>query len=242
MRIAVLVPRRADQARRDRLWEHVAGRWAADHPTWTVVEGLDPGPTQPFNRSACINAAARAAGEWDVAIIADADSFVGADQSLEAVNVALRTGRITFAYDRFVYLDRDMSDQVMAGYRGNWWDGAKFTMTGTCSSMVAVTRQLWDAVGGFDEGFVGWGGEDIGFSLACQALGGGFERVPGDVWHLYHDPAPHTHDDVWPARVEMYKGPDGDPTAMTELLRELGVLPAAAPPAKARRAAKKATA
>lgn len=217
MNTVVLVPRRSDGGRRDQLWEYVQTRWVG----WDVREGHhDDGP---FNRSAAINQAAE--GDWDVAIIADSDSFVDPAQLDAAIIAATVHGQITFAYERFCYLNRQMSDRVMAGYQGDWWPGVEFALTGTCSSMVVVTRKLWDAVGGFDEGFVGWGFEDVGFSLACQALGGGMQRVAGDVWHLQHPTSQTSETDpnylANVARMKRYEACNYDPRAMRALLKEL---------------------
>jgi GT2 family glycosyltransferase len=226
--VVVLVPRRIDGGRRDQLWGFVKSRWAENHPDWRVVEGHhDDGP---FNRSAAINTAARNAEEWDVAVIGDSDSFVSRHQANAAVRKAFAAGQITFAYDRFAYLNRRMSDRVMAGFNGDWWPGVEWTMTGTCSSMVVVPRQLWDEVGGFDEGFVGWGMEDVGFSLACQAIGGGMKRVQGEVWHLHHPSSPENHQSspLYRAnteRVKRYGDCDYDAGKMRALLAELGVTP-----------------
>jgi hypothetical protein len=245
MRVAVLVPRRPDGATRDRVWSFIADRWASEHPTWDVIEGLHE--TGPFNRSAAINTAAAAAGEFDVAIVADADSFVGADQSLAAVQTAMATGQITFAYDRFVYLAEEMSGRVIGGHTGNWWSGVQWTMTGTCSSMVVVPRALWDMVGGFDDGFVGWGMEDVAFSIAAHSAGGGGQRVHGDVWHLWHPTSPENHHEspLYQANVErMHRyetARDGGWPAVQELLVELGVVPAPKPAPKKRATAAKAT-
>jgi hypothetical protein len=54
------------------------------------------------------------------------------------------------------------------------------------SGVIVVPRRVWDAVDGFDEGFVGWGWEDIAFARACE-LAGGIERVDGPAWHLNHE-------------------------------------------------------
>lgn len=219
MDVAVLVPRRSDGGRRDEVWSWVRQRWATEHPDWPLFEGHhDDGP---FNRSAALNQAARDAGDWDVAIIADSDSFVSVQQATDAAAVAHRTGQVTFAYDRFSYLSRRMSDRVMAGYRGDWTLGVEWTMTGTCSSMVAVPRGPWDVMGGADEGFVGWGGEDIAISLALQTFGGGMHRIHGDVWHLWHPPAAHTHDHVWPERMQRYADAAYDVDKMRALITEL---------------------
>lgn len=219
MKVAVLVPRRPDHGRRDALWAWVSDRWAQLHPDWPVVEGLHL--DGPFNRSTAINSAALKAGDWDVALIADSDSFVAAAQAVEAANTAHHAQQLTFAYDRFCYLGKVMSDMVMAGFDGDWTPGVEFTMTGTCSSMVAIPRPLWDRCGGADEGFVGWGGEDVALSLMLQTYGNGLQRIPGDVWHLWHPPAPHTHDDAWPGRVERYGQAAYDVTKMDALLAEL---------------------
>jgi hypothetical protein len=189
MRAVVLVPRRSDGARRDKVWDWVRGRWQREHPSYTIYEGHHT--EGKFNRSYAINCAAQAAGEWDVAIIADADTFCGPAQITDAVQGATTSGvEFWLAYDTYAYLSRAMSDQVMTGFLGNWYDGVEFTMTGTCSSMVVVTRRLWDEVGGFDPGFVGWGFEDVAFSHACQTFGGGLKRTPGHAWHLHHPSSP----------------------------------------------------
>jgi len=222
VKVVVLVPRRDDNGRRDQVWAYVRSRWETEHPDWKIVEGHHK--RGPFNRSAAINRAARAVrAKWDVAIIADSDSFVGPEQIEEAVRRATESGQITFAYDRFMYLSHAMSESIMGGYQGMWEDGVEWSMTGTCSSMVVVTHDLWDQARGFDEGFVGWGGEDIGFSHAAQTFGGGLQRVPGPVWHLWHSPTPHAPHDEWVPRCERYAEAAYDREKMNALLDELGV-------------------
>jgi hypothetical protein len=225
MRTVVLVPRRSDGGRRDVLWTWLAQRWKQDRPDWEVFEGHHNDGL--FNRSAAINTAARAAGQWDVAVIADADSLAGADQLQQAVDLAATSGTMVIAYTRYVYLNRTMSDLILAGFTGSWWDGVEFTLANTCSTMVAVPRKLWNAVGGFDEGFVGWGWEDCAFSASCAALGGR-TRIPGEVWHLWHPPSGENNQDSpeWQAglaRLNRYSACEEDPKKTRALLVELGL-------------------
>lgn len=218
MNVAVLVPRRSDGGGiRDQTWTWLAARWAAERPGYRIVEGHDD-DDGPFNRSRALNRAARQAADADVLVVADGDSFTEGSQLADAVDRAVATGQITFAYDRFCYLSRAGSVKIMGGFRGMWEPFVEFTMTGTCSSAVVTTRALWDQVGGFDETFVGWGGEDVAFSLACQTFGGGLQRIPGPVWHLWHPPAPHTHDHIWPERIKLYAAAAYRPDAMRELV------------------------
>lgn len=218
MTVAVLVPRRNDGGRRDDLWAYVKTRWTRLHPDFEIIEGHhDDGP---FNRAAAINTA-RAATTADTLIIADSDTFVSPTQVDQAITAATRHRQVTFAYDRYCYLSRSMSDRIMAGYDGDWWPGVEFTMQGTCSQVVVVPADLFDEAGGADEGFIGWGGEDVALSLALQTFGGGLQRITGDVWHLWHPPAPHTHDDHWPARVKLYGDAAYDRAKMRALIARL---------------------
>ena len=61
------------------------------------------------------------------------------------------------------------------------------SMTG----LLVVHREAFERVGGFDEGFVGWGGEDIELRLRLFLLGGvGFDDVPLSLVR----PIPHGND------------------------------------------------
>lgn len=188
MRVVVLVPRRAGIADRDRLWEYVSEWWATYHPEWPVYVGESP--DGPFNRGAAINAAAREAGDWDVALVVDADVVCPPEQVEEAVRVAAATGRMTFPFTRYRAIGEQMTQRVLGGFGGDWSKGAKASMVTHVSSVQAVPRVLWEVVDGFDERCRGWGHDDTIFAHCCRTLGGGIERIPGTVWHLYHRPAP----------------------------------------------------
>lgn len=186
MRVVVLVPRRAGIADRDRIWSFCRAWWENDHPDWTIIEGDDPGDG-PYNRSRALNLAAREAGEWDVAVIIDADVLVGAEAVRVAVERAVETGGPILAYSDNNRLSSMTTSRILNGWRGDWSTGILQVFSDMCSSVVVVTRGLWNEVGGFDEGFVGWGYEDNAFMAACETLSGRvLERRPGCCWHLYH--------------------------------------------------------
>lgn len=193
-RVVVLVPRRAGNEPRDATWAFVRGRWQAEHPSWGLFEGHhDLGP---FNRSAAINRAAGMAdweqpAPWDVAVIIDADVLCDPERVRQGVAAALETGRMVLPFD----VRRDLSPQgsqlVQRGYAGDWGRYVHRTYTEMVSSVVIVTRQLWNDVQGFDETFVGWGFEDNAFAAACETFSGQpLLRIPGELWHLWHPTAP----------------------------------------------------
>ncbi|MCU1500578.1 MAG: hypothetical protein JWM47_4531 [Acidimicrobiales bacterium] len=188
MNVRIVVPRRPDGGWRDRLWEYCRAYWAEQLP-WPIEEGHhDQGP---FSRAAAINRGAQ--GDWDVLVILDGDIIGDPQLVREAVDVAAKTGQLVLPYHRRRLLGRGGTRRiVLRGYEGPWEsfvsvdEGRKHY-----SSIVCVPRALWDHVGGFDERYEGWGGEDDAFHAACKVIGGGFERLRGDVWHLWHPPSDH---------------------------------------------------
>src|SRR5690606_14366729 len=163
MRVAVLVPWRPDGGWRDRLWEFCRSVWTAEHP-WPIFEGESP--DGPFNRSAALNDAAAQAGDWDVAVILDTDVIVDPAAVREAVQRADETGRLVITHSRRIDINRVGTQQILArgrvsvrpGWRQSVWVESE-------SSCIAVSRRLWDKVGGFDERFRGWGYEDSAFRI-----------------------------------------------------------------------------
>jgi GT2 family glycosyltransferase len=185
--VAIVAPRRPDGGHRDRLWDLCRSELERDFPDWPIHEGRhDDGP---FNRSAAINAAAEQAGDWDVAVIVDADITITPDQLRAGVERAQQTGRMVLPYKVRRSVNRTGTEQILNGYRGSWARWVEETQEWNVSTVVIVPRPLWDAVGGFDERFIGWGGEDEAFHAACLALAG-VDRLDGDTWHLWHPKDP----------------------------------------------------
>lgn len=226
----LLVPRRAGIPDRDRLWAWLRTEWWPQLG-WPIVEGHhDDGP---FSRSRAVNRAAEIAADssrwrWDVAVVIDADTIIDHHAVRSAALLAAGSGQITWGFDRWAALSPEMTDRVLGGYQGDWNAGVTLEFRHSASSCVAVPRQLWDRVGGFDEQFVGWGFEDVAFSLACQAIGGGGHRIAGTAFHLHHAPAEATGDTGHPIylanqeRCRPYLDAYLDPVKMEAALRANG--------------------
>lgn len=195
-RLPVLVPRRRDGGWRDALWSLLRNDYWWGTQGFDVVEGTHEGGA--FNRSSAVNAAARAAGDWEIAVIADSDTFVPTQQLLDAVALARRTQRLVAAFDQVHEMTCAQTQQLLAGdvalvadhvppgYAVEKIRRGSDDPTTVQSSMLVVPRAVWDEVRGFDEGFVGWGCEDNAFWRACELLTGSPLRVPGPAWHLWH--------------------------------------------------------
>lgn len=193
LRVVVLVPRRDDGGLRDRLWEFCrTERWGKLMPQYPIFEGYHY--DGPFNRAAAINVAAAAADldqdrPWDVALIIDSDVLPSPEAVAEIVTLAYDTNRMCVSHNRRVMLSQRMTRRVLNGDVGSWESPTQRVWEDSCSCCIAVSRTLWDMVGGFDEGFIGWGFEDSAFAhLAKQA--GPIHYHDSTLYHLWHPTQP----------------------------------------------------
>lgn len=184
----ILVARRPGVTQRDRIWEYVRASWSERLPDFPIVESDDGDRAALFNKARAFNRAAAAAGDWDVAVLIDADIWPDhPDQVLRAIESARWTRSLCFAHNRWHALSEAGTEDVLNGVcRPNQAQVVQVNPN-TFSSVFAVPRELWDLVGGFDERFTGWGWEDLAFMASCRATRG-VERVPGRVFHLWHEP------------------------------------------------------
>jgi len=194
MKVRLIVPRRADRGHRDHLWEFCKRYWSRERPDWTIVEGEHE--EGPFNRSAAINRAAE--GAWDVAVILDADTIIDIEPIEQAIAKAHETWQLVLPYSVRCLLSRTGTSRILEGWIGSWERFVTARQKPSdayvyVSGCQVVPRGLWDAIGGFDERFESYGGEDDAFHAACIALTGHDareDRLPGNAWHLWHQHSP----------------------------------------------------
>lgn len=158
---------------RQRAWETCRAHWEA--------AGYGVVAASRWSRASSRNAAA-ACLTGDVLVFADADTVVPVTQLERAVELARETDGFVLAYTTLHRLLRDqpLTFQRPQGYRTD----------DVSNGVVAVSRHLWEEVGGFDERFIDWGGEDRAFLYACLTLRDQEQpvRVPGPGVHLWHPP------------------------------------------------------
>ena len=51
---------------------------------------------------------------------------------------------------------------------------------------MVMTRDTFIAAGGFDERFIGWGGDDDAFMVTLETLCGNYIKLDREVIHLWH--------------------------------------------------------
>lgn len=174
MHVTVCIPWRA-QPSRVGPYRKVRQFW--EQTGWPIVES-DSNPAKRFNAAQARNNAVMQVDEG-IVILADADSIPSLDNVRHAV--ATVGEEIIWPYTQHRYIPNDwegdpfdapveqlnnMPEQEPDGYR-EW--------TGSC--WVTTVDSYWH-VGGFDERFTSWGGEDTCFRIAANTLVG-VGRIPG---------------------------------------------------------------
>ena len=156
-------------------------------PSW-VRYVHTPTAEPSYNRSWTLNAGARAAA-GALLVLHDNDMLCPADYAAEALERA-REGAAFQQLKRFTfYLGPRDTEQVRAS--GEIRTGLPSVVVQNAhGASIAVSRDAYFDIGGFDESFVGWGGEDNEFwdRAATTARVYDFGYLP--FIHLWHAPQP----------------------------------------------------
>jgi hypothetical protein len=256
--ISILVPFHCpdENNRRSVNWRWLKKYWECHLPGAEIVVGDDSfaGPDVPFSKSAAVNdAASRATG--DIFVIVDADGYIDIDSVIhcaKSIREAKKKGqRLWYVpYRQFYRLTDEASQKVLnsdprnpygfstppnpkdvqdtSGSQLGHWYGAMI--------QIMSSEAFWE-VGGWDERFRGWGGEDHAAMRATDTLYWRHKTMPVQVLHLWHPMISpdgtsnwvHWHERVWANQTESgandklsgrYYGAYGDVKRMRALVDE----------------------
>ncbi|MCP9833663.1 glycosyltransferase [Cyanobium sp. Aljojuca 7A6] len=161
-------------------------RIAEQLPPWVRhIHGPLPDPAAPYNRSHTFNLGARQA-RAPVLLLHDNDMLVPSGYARRLLERVAR-GYAVVNPKRFVfYLDAVHSTSVLDGSENYAERPAEAIVQNLeAGGSMAITAEAYAAIGGMDEGFVGWGGEDNEFWDRCLTR-------PTWIWgyepivHLWH--------------------------------------------------------
>lgn len=220
MSVTVCVPWRAGDLSRERNLAYIRRFWQTFG--WPVIYGDTR--HQMFNRSAARNTAARQS-DSDLIVFADADIVGEPDVILRAAAWTLEHQTAAWPHTVTHLLSRDDTKKVHAGTAPTMRGLRLFK--GSPSGILIVHRSLYEATGGWDEGFDGgWGFEDVAYAWTLRTLAV-TRRFDGRLTHLWHPTAKEKQSAIGyrtanRARRDQYAKVNGDPAGMRQLLEELG--------------------
>jgi hypothetical protein len=243
--ISLLVPFHPDTPGRAHVWRWLREYWENELPGAQICIGVDR--RRPFSKSTAVNRAARKA-TGDIFVILDADTYLpgsvvqeAADRIREARAQDKRLWlipyrhlyRLTKVYSRAILRSNPrcplrvphppepwMIENSSGSTHGHWFGAL----------IQVLPREAWELVGGMDERFRGWGGEDVSFMRAVDTIYSKHKSLDRDVTHLWHERiGRHWDERMWAGQEKpkcneglaiRYLQHVGDPERMHQLVRE----------------------
>lgn len=203
MNVSVLIAYRdLGEISRRASFDWVYAYWRAVLPDAEIVVNST---AEPFTKASGLNAAAREAS-GDVFLHSDPDSFVWPGRALAALELASESDGLVVPFDSYVYLSPRPTARVLAtdvrigaliasgdayfAEQSGDDDFAEASGPGGVGNVTAYSRRTWEEIGGYDERFGLWGGDDGAFAYSAGALVAPLRRLFGPVYHLWHPRLP----------------------------------------------------
>jgi hypothetical protein len=162
-------------------------------PAWVRhIHTPPPSPKMPYCRSWAFNVGVQHS-RGAVLVLHDNDMLVPVDYAANILK-KVRQGYDVVNLKRFIfYLNERHTESVFAG-KGELTDEAPHLIVQNLEAggSVAISRKGYEQIGGMDESFIGWGGEDNEFWERAQTLRvWPYAYLP--IVHLWHAAQPEKH-------------------------------------------------
>jgi hypothetical protein len=153
-------------------------------PSWVRYLHTPVPPNLDYCRSATFNAAVPIA-HGEVIIAHDNDMLVPERYASEVV-ARVKEGWQFIDLKRFIFYLTEEDTRAIFDGAPLRRDHATTIVQNLKGGSIAATKDAYLAVGGFDEDFVGWGGEDLEFWERARAYGRVYEYGYLPIVHLWH--------------------------------------------------------
>jgi glycosyltransferase involved in cell wall biosynthesis len=185
-KISVLIPYQPDEGRKDFLWGFVKMRYQRLMPQVELCIGNDD--SNLFSRARAINTASKKA-TTDIFLLADAD-LVFDPGLIERILVAIHLYPWIIPFSNAYRLSRVITDRLIEEglpeeIRVDKGD-IEFDKVINGAYLNAMPRSAFEAVGGMDERFSGYGFEDMALALSLDTICGTHYRMAETIYHLWH--------------------------------------------------------
>lgn len=224
MTVSLVVPFSPTSPQRTEHWHWLRLRYEEEHPAWELAVTAGPVGQPWLKGQAVARAVERATGS--TLVIADADSLV-APEVLELSADLVASGQAPWVvpHSKVYRLRLEATAQLLAGelalpprpLERRLLDRRPYDAP-VGGGIVVCSRAGYEAVGGIDSRFEGWGGEDISFGRALDTLVGYHERLGGPLWHLWHPKQERRYRPANERLAGRYKEAEGCPHLMRRLV------------------------
>lgn len=172
-----------------------------------------------------VNLAAKEATR-DILLIVDADTVFDPNIILESIKL-LRDAAWVIPFTEVYDLPIEITERVLRNKPG-WPLNVKleecqkvnWMYDGFAGKVNLIPKRNFEKVGGFDERFVGWGGEDDAFAWSVNTLCGKYVNYDAKVFHFWHPPAFNPDSSGNDALVARYMFANGNKEEMLKIIRE----------------------
>lgn len=196
--VSVIIPISLNDKNRAPLFRWVKGFYEKMLPDVELCIGAFN--NKPFSKAKAVNYAAKKA-KRDVLVITDADIFY--DPLLLKLSIdQLNSHPWIIPFNNVLNIDKESTFNLLK--TEPQWPIPISLQTHPRphgphlkGGVNIVPRQHFESIHGFDERFIGWGGEDDAFTASLTHLCGHYKRMEGTIYHLWH-----THNNSSPETYE----------------------------------------
>lgn len=215
--VSVIIPISINDKERVRPFKWVKGFYEKMLPDVEICIGVSN--EKPFSKAKAVNEAVKKS-KGDILVITDADIFYD-PLLLERCIKELESHPWIIPYNEILNIHRKSTSDLLE-VEPQWpipinvetrqrTHGPRLR-----GGVNIVPRKHFEAVGGFDERFVGWGAEDDAFAATLKHLCGRYKRMDGTIYHLWH-PHNNSYKETYQANRELLRAYSGKESIIKEI-------------------------
>ncbi len=186
-RLSILIPFQTDHGQRERVFHWIVQFYKTFLPNADICIGTS---SPPFSKAKAVNDAAKKARGTIFAIV-DADTLLNPSVFKSAM-MLLQDAPWLIPYNNVFDLTAESTNRLI-NEKPMWplpkWLSFSIRKPLPVGGVNILRKTDFEKVGGFDERFHGWGGEDDAFAAAMNTFSGQYVRLDEPLYHLWHPPA-----------------------------------------------------
>ncbi|WP_338450561.1 galactosyltransferase-related protein [Niallia oryzisoli] len=227
-KVSIIIPFQTDNGPRAEAFKWIKQFYEHIMPEAELCLGIID--KSEINKSKAVNLAVKKATR-DIFVIADADIVYDPKLIVKAVNMLeLNKAPWVVPFNEIYEIEKTGTEKLLKT-KPKWpievnpkeCTKANWLYDGFAGKLIVIPRENFEAVEGFDERFIGWGGEDDAFSLSVQTICGNLANIGGKIYHVWHPPSnygtnPHGKENL--KLLNCYKLARGNKKKMVKLIAE----------------------